>query len=51
MSPSAVALLGFAAWTLLLILTIVSIRSYLVLTGQRKSAAFDPGGAVPGARA
>ena len=45
MSPSAVALLGFAAWTLLLILTIVSIRSYLVLTGQRKSAAFDPGGA------
>jgi uncharacterized MAPEG superfamily protein len=45
MNPSAVALLGFAAWTLLLIITIVSIRSYFVLTGQRQSAAFDPGGA------
>jgi len=45
MSPSAVALVGFAAWTLLLIMTIVSIRSYFVLTGQRKSAAFEIGGA------
>jgi len=45
MGPSAVALTGFAAWTLLLVLTIGLMRSYIVLAGQRKSAAFDPGGA------
>lgn len=44
MSPSAIALVGFAAWTLLLVLIIGLMRTYIVLAGQRKSAAFDPGG-------
>ncbi|UCC14170.1 MAG: MAPEG family protein [Gammaproteobacteria bacterium] len=48
MSPSATALAGFAAWTLILVLMIGLYRSYLVLTGQRASNQFDPSGADVG---
>ena len=45
MSPSALALTGFAAWTLLLVLSIGLYRAYYVLSGQRAPNEFDPGGA------
>jgi len=45
MSASAVALVGFAAWTLLLVLGIGLLRLVTVLKGQRAPNQFDPGGA------
>jgi len=45
MSASAVALTGFAAWTLLLVLCIGMLRASLVFTGRRAPNKFDPGGA------
>ncbi len=45
MTPSAIALVGFAAWTLLLVLTIGLMRTAIVLAGKRPSVSFDPGGA------
>jgi len=48
MSPSATALVGFAAWTLLLVLMIGVYRASLVLTGKRAPNQFDPGGADVG---
>ncbi len=48
MSPSATALAGFAAWTLLLVLMIGVYRASLVLTGKRAPNQFDPGGADVG---
>lgn len=45
MSTSAVALVGFAAWTLLLVLCIGLFRLGLVATGRRAPNQFDPGGA------
>jgi uncharacterized MAPEG superfamily protein len=45
MSTSAVALVGFAAWTLLLVLCIGVFRLGLVATGRRAPNQFDPGGA------
>lgn len=44
MSPSAVALAGFAAWTLFLVLMIGLYRAGLVLAGKRAPNQFDPGG-------
>ncbi|KPK51710.1 MAG: MAPEG family protein [Gammaproteobacteria bacterium] len=48
MSPSALALTGFAAWTLFLVLMIGLYRAGLVLTGRRAPNQFDPGGADVG---
>ena len=48
MSPSATALAGFAAWTLILVLMIGLYRASLVLTGKRAPNRFDPGGADVG---
>ena len=48
MSPSALALTGFAAWTLFLVLMIGLYRAGLVLTGRRAPNQFDPGGAGVG---
>ena len=48
MSPSATALAGFAAWTLLLVLMIGGYRASLVLMGRRAPNQFDPGGADVG---
>jgi uncharacterized MAPEG superfamily protein len=45
MSTSAVALVGFAAWTMLLVLCIGVFRLGLVATGRRAPNQFDPGGA------
>ena len=45
MSASATALTGFAAWTLLMVISIGLLRASLVLSGRRASNQFDPGGA------
>ncbi len=42
MSPSLYALLGFIAWTLLLLLWMELARSKLVLAGQVPANGFDP---------
>jgi hypothetical protein len=44
MSPSALALTGYVAWTLLLAIAIVSYRTILVLTKQRAANEFHPSG-------
>ncbi|XDD50782.1 MAPEG family protein [Leptospira sp. WS92.C1] len=43
MNPAIIALLGFVLWTILLGLWVVSIRSFKVLKGEKKSNEF-PGG-------
>jgi uncharacterized MAPEG superfamily protein len=40
MTDSALALLGFVAWTLLLILIMECMRSWLVLSGRKRSDSF-----------
>jgi uncharacterized MAPEG superfamily protein len=45
MSPSATALVGFAAWTLALASMIGLLRASAVLAGKRAPNQFDPGGA------
>lgn len=44
MSHSALALLGFASWTMLLLLAIGLTRSSLVLAGKRLANQFQPDG-------
>ena len=44
MSASALALIGYAAWTLLLVITIVTARSWMSLVGKRESYCFKPDG-------
>lgn len=44
MNPSATALVGFAAWTLILVLMIGLMRAFAVVTGKRAPNQFDPGG-------
>jgi len=44
MSPSALALVGYVAWTLLLAIAIVSYRTVLVLTKRRAANEFEPSG-------
>ena len=44
MHASAIALLGFIAWTLLLLLCIGGMRSGLVLGGKRRANDFKPTG-------
>ena len=43
MSPSLLALLGFIAWTLLLLVLMEVLRSRLVVTGRVPANGFDPG--------
>lgn len=45
MNPSALALTGFAAWTLLLVVGVGLYRAYFVFSGQRAPNQFDPSGA------
>ncbi len=40
MTATALALLGFVAWTLLLMLLMESMRSWLVLSGRKRSDSF-----------
>lgn len=42
MTPSAVALLGFALWTILLVVLLAVFRVSLVLAGKRSAAGFSP---------
>jgi len=44
MTQSAVALLAFASWSLLLLLTIVGLRTVLTLTGKAAVDSFAPNG-------
>ena len=44
MSPSALALVGYAAWSLLLSIWILSYRTGLVLTKKHAVNGFDPDG-------
>lgn len=44
MTPTAVALLGFAAWTILLLLLLAVLRTSLVFAGKKKSNDFKPSG-------
>lgn len=44
MSPSALALVGYAAWVLLLAITIVTYRTVLVVAKKRPANQFDPWG-------
>lgn len=45
MSPSALALVGYVAWHLLLAIWILSHRTGLVLTSKHPPSGFDPSGA------
>jgi uncharacterized MAPEG superfamily protein len=42
MSKSAVVLLLFISWTLLLLILMEAVRSYLVVTGRSRSNEFNP---------
>ncbi len=44
MSPSALALVGYVAWYLLLAISLLGYRTVLVLTKERAANAFDPSG-------
>ncbi|KPK17139.1 MAG: hypothetical protein AMJ62_02680 [Myxococcales bacterium SG8_38] len=44
MSPSALALVGYAAWTLLLAIILLSYRTALVLAKRRAANSFSPSG-------
>ena len=45
MSPSLLALLGFIAWTLLLLVLMEVLRTRLVVAGRVPANGFDPGNA------
>ena len=44
MTPTATALLGFAAWTLLLVISLGVLRSVIVLGGSRSANSFSASG-------
>ena len=44
MGPSALALLGYATWMLLLVAVIAALRSSLTLSGARPANSFSPAG-------
>lgn len=44
MTPSAVALLGFAFWTILLVVLLGGYRVSLVTAGKKSAAGFSPNG-------
>ncbi|UUY10204.1 MAPEG family protein [Pseudomonas sp. J452] len=44
LTPSAIALLGLAAWSLLLVLLLINQRGLLVLSGRMRVNAFAPDG-------
>jgi len=47
LSPTLAALLGFAGWTVLLVFTMLSHRTFLVFTGKRQANAWPRGAAPP----
>jgi len=44
MTPTATALLGFAAWTLLLLMSLGVLRTIATLSGSRSANSFGPSG-------
>jgi uncharacterized MAPEG superfamily protein len=44
MTPTATALLGFAAWTLFLLTMLAFVRTSAVMTGKKKANSFNPSG-------
>lgn len=42
MTPSAVALLGFALWTILLVVMLAAFRVSMVSAGKKSAASFSP---------
>lgn len=44
MTPTAVALLGFVAWTILLLLALAVLRTSQVMAGKRAANSFSPSG-------
>ncbi len=44
MSSSALALIGYVAWTLLLVITIITMRTWISLVEKRESYSFSPDG-------
>ena len=44
MTPTAAALLGFAAWTILLVMPLGVLRTGLVFAGKRKANEFKASG-------
>ncbi len=44
MSSAAVALIAYACWTMLLVISIGLLRSGVIMSGGRPSMRFDPGG-------
>lgn len=49
MTPTATALLGFAAWTLILLLTLGGLRTMKVMSREKAPNSFSPGGDDVGA--
>lgn len=47
MSTSLTALLGFAGWTVLLVLLVLFYRTFLVFTGQKKANSWPRGEPAP----
>jgi len=45
MSASVIALVAFAGWTLLLLIVLVSLRTWLTLSGAKRANEFAPDGA------
>ena len=49
LTPSAIALLGLVAWSLLLAVLLLNLRCFKVLTGHKAVTAFNANGScVPG---
>lgn len=44
MTPTGIALLGYAAWTLLLVISLAGLRSLNVLRGARAANSYAPSG-------
>lgn len=44
MTPTALALLGYAAWTILLVMLLGALRTGLVFAGKKKANEFRPSG-------
>lgn len=44
MTPTAVALLGYVAWALLLLVALAVVRTSLVMQNKKAANAFSPGG-------
>ncbi|MEK7265052.1 MAG: MAPEG family protein [Pseudomonadota bacterium] len=44
MTPSAVALLGFALWTIILVILLAVFRVSMVVAGKKSAASFSPNG-------